>query len=187
MHIVKDRTIIIKMAVNTIKLALLLLVSMSSFTMSGQNGDDTTYRQQYEIEYQQRIKFQKINGHYIPKDVDDSMAELDKIVDMVGKAKFKAQPEEVAVRQIHFSFGRWMIVNWGFYEGSRLSHYLKELGVTYPDDMASVLMACYHRHLNSKPLGLEDLAKSYAEKRKKEVEERLLKGQIIESRTIPKN
>ena len=155
--------------------------------MSGQNSEDTTYQQRYEMEYQQRIKLQKIEGHYIPKDVDDAMAELDQIVDMVGKAKFKAQSEEIAVKQIHFSFGRWMIVNWGFYEGSRLSHYLRGMGVTYPDDMASVLMTCYHRHLNNRPLGLEDLAISYAEKRRKEVEARLLKGQIIESRSIPKN
>jgi hypothetical protein len=155
--------------------------------MGQKNSSDTTYLQQYEIEYDQRINLQKINGHYIPMDVADAMSELDKIVDMVGKAKFKTQSEEMAIKKIHFSFGRWMIVNWGFYEGSRLSHYLRGLGVTYPDDMASVLMACYHRHLNSKPLGLGDLAKIYAEKRKKEVEERLLKGQIIESRSTPKN
>jgi hypothetical protein len=171
----------------TLLFLVLLLVCFSSIAVSGQNAEDTTYAQRYEIEYQQRIKLQKINGRYIPKDVDDAIAELDKIVDMVGKAKFKAQSEEIAVRQIHFSFGRWMIVNWGFYEGSRLSHYLRGMGVTYPDDMASLLMTGFHRHLNNKPLGLEELAKGYAEKRRKEVEARLLKGQVIESRTIPKN
>lgn len=150
-------------------------------------AQDTTYQQLHEIEYAQRIALEKINGRYIPKDVDDAIKELDKLVDMVGKAKFKAQPEEMAVRKVHFSFGRWMILNWGFYEGSRLSHYLRGLGITYPDDMATALMTWYHRHLLARPLDIEDLAKLFSERRKKEISERLKKGQVIESKSVPKN
>ena len=163
---------------------LIVLISLISCHILAQ---DTSYQQQYEMEYQQRIKLEKINGRYIPKDLEDAMAQLDILVDAEGQAKFKAQPEEIAVRKIHFSFGKWMIVNWGFYEGSRLSHYLRSQGITYPDDMATTLMTCFHRHLNGKPLGFEQLAEEFAEKRKKEVIERLRQGTVIESKSAPKN
>ncbi len=171
----------------SMKRYFLLCVMALCGSLSVLQAQDTTYQQLYEMEYARRIRLEKINGRYIPKDVDDAMKELDKLVDQVGKSKFKSQPEDLAASKIHFSFGRWMIVNWGFYEGSRLSHYLKGLGVSYPDDMATTLMICYHRHLHGKELGLADLAKTFAEKRRKEVEGRLLQGQILESRSVPKN
>lgn len=167
-----------------LKKMLIVLISLISSHIFAQ---DTTYQEQYELEYQQRIKLQKINGRYIPKDLNDAMTRLDVLVDAEGQAKFKAQPEDIAVRRIHFSFGKWMIVNWGFYEGSRLSHYLRLQGITYPDDMATTLMTCFHRHLNGKPLEFEKLATEFAEKRRKEVEERLKQGRVIESKFIPKN
>lgn len=162
----------------------IFIVSTLSLPLSAQ---DTTYQQRYELEYAERISKSTINGRYIPKDLDEAMIELDKLVDLVGKAKFKAQAEDRAVRNIHFSFGKWMIVNWGFYEGSRLSHFLRGRGITHPDDMASTLMRCYHRHLNKRPLEFEALAIACAEKRKEDIEKRLRQGQIIETKTIPKN
>lgn len=147
-----------------------------------------SYKKEYESAYQSRISKTHLNGRYIPKDIEDAMVELDRLIDEPSKQKLKSVPEEIAVRRIHFTFGRWMILNWGFYEGSRLSHYLKSKGVTYPDDMASALIAWYHRKLNGKPLLIDELASSYAEKRKNEVRERLLKGEIIDSaQMIEKN
>jgi hypothetical protein len=115
------------------------------------------------------------------------MHELARLVDDISKNKFKSVSEHEAVKRLHFSFGRWIIVNWGFYEGSRLSHYLKQKGISYPDDMASVLMTCFHRTLNGVELGFEDMAKYYAEKRKKEMEERLLQGEILETVKVKKS
>jgi hypothetical protein len=149
-------------------------------------AQETSYEREYESEYQTRITKTHINGRYIPKDIEDAMIELDRLIDEPSKQKLKSVPEEVAVRRIHFTFGRWMILNWGFYEGSRLSHYLKSKGVTYPDDMASALIAWYHRKLNGKPLLIDKLASFYAEKRKNEVHERLLKGEIIDSAQVIK-
>ena len=160
---------------------------LGTVSISVLSQEDTSYQEKYEQAYQQRINQTHINGFYIPKDVEDAMNELDRIVDGHGKLRFKAQEEGTAVRKIHFSFGRWMIHNWGFYEGSRLSDNLKGLGITYPDDMASTLMSCYHRRLNDKPLELEALAEFYAEKRRKEVEERLKQGRILEVNKVEKN
>ncbi|NND05453.1 MAG: hypothetical protein HKN87_03650 [Saprospiraceae bacterium] len=148
---------------------------------------DISYEESFQQTYAHRIKQTHINGKYIPKDVEDAVARLNKIVDPHGQARFKAQPEEKAVRTIHFSFGRWMIFNWGFYEGSRLSHFLRSKGITYPDDMASTLMHCYHRRLNDKPLQLDSLANHFASLRQKEVETRLQKGEVLEKLTPVKN
>lgn len=172
-------------SMNKVLLSSILWMLTSSNLIIAQ---ETSYKQEYESEYQSRISRTHINGRYIPKDIEDAMIELDRLIDDQSKQKLKSVPEEVAVRRIHFTFGRWMILNWGFYEGSRLSHYLRSKGVTYPDDMASALIAWYHRKLNGKPLLVDELAGSYAEKRKKEVQERLLKGEIIDSaQVIQKN
>ena len=166
---------------------LFALIISILFVLTTHAQEDTSYQELYEQAYLQRIGQTHINGFYIPKDVDDAMSELDRIVDEHGKLRFKVQDEATAVRKIHFSFGRWMIHNWGFYEGSRLSHNLKGLGITYPDDMASTLMACYHRRLNEKPLEVKALADFYAEKRRQEVEKRLQQGQILEVNKVEKN
>ncbi len=149
--------------------------------------EDTTYQHKYALEYEQRIKKSHLNGKYIPKDVQDAMLRLDQIVDKHGQERFRTQPEDHAVRTIHFSFGRWMIVNWGFYEGSRLSHFLRSKGITYPDDMASTLMYCYHRKLNEEPMQLDSLASHYAKLRKMEVDARLLRGEVLETYPQEKN
>ncbi len=173
------------MYMNKVILTSLLWILTGSNLVVAQ---ETSYEREYESEYQTRITKTHINGRYIPKDIEDAMIELDRLIDEPSKQKLKSVPEEVAVRRIHFTFGRWMILNWGFYEGSRLSHYLKSKGVTYPDDMASALIAWYHRKLNGKPLLIDELASFYSERRKNEVHERLLKGEIIDgAQVIKKN
>ena len=175
----------IKVAKSRLFLLTLVLIS-TCVCLSAQDTNSTTFQQQYELEYAQRIKKTHINGRYIPKDLDEALQELDRIVESVGKAKFKAQPEEVAVKKVHFSFGKWIIVNWGFYEGSRLSHFLKSKGIAHPDDMASTLMICFHRYLNQRPLEFDALASDCEQRRKKEIINRLQRGQIIETRSVPK-
>ena len=168
------------------KLAFRVLILMVALPLIGflsiisVQAQDTSYAEKYQIEYQKRIRQTHLNGRYIPNDVQDAMVQLDQLVDEEGKSRFRSQPEENAVRMIHFTFGRWMIVNWGFYEGSRLSHFLRKKGISYPDDMASTLMYCYHRWLNEKPLQLDALADHFAEKREKEYRERLQEGRVLQ-------
>ena len=69
-----------------------------------------------EAEYQRRIKKEYLNRVYIPKDLADCFIQLNKLIDEESKAKFKRAPEEVVVRKLHFSLGRWMIHYWSFYQ-----------------------------------------------------------------------
>ena len=125
--------------------------------------------------YQANILKSRINGVYIPKDLEDAFEEFVHLSPEDAIASFKAADEDMVEEKLHFGIGRWMIVNWNFYEGSRLSHYLRELGVMHPDDMAGFLIRYFHRKLNGKDPDIKALAEHYAELRKKDLNK---KGKI---------
>ena len=110
-----------------------------------------------------------INGTYIPKDIEDAVIRLKDLSPLESVEKFKNAPEEGIDRKLHFGIGRWMIVNWYFYEGSRLEYYLRKTGLSHPDDMADFLIICFHRYLNGKEMEISKLAGQYSEKRRKEL------------------
>lgn len=133
---------------------------------------------EYEKQYERNIRKSRINGVYIPKDLNDAIEELIKLSPPESLNKFKTVSEDVVAQKLHFGLGRWMIVNWNFYDGSRLSHYLKSIGVGHPDDMADFLIVSLHRHLNDKDLKTEELA---AKIKKKNIEEVKKRRKVIDT------
>ena len=133
-------------------------------------------QEDYEAEvlrtYQENIKKEKINDVYIPKDIYDAFGILDRLSTREGRDRLIQGEEEIIRKTLVHGLGKWMIVNWNFYEGSRLSHHLKEFGVTLPDDMAEYLIISYYRYLKGLPLELEERGQLMHQKRKKEQEER---------------
>lgn len=131
---------------------------------------------EYKAEYAKRITMEMINGVYIPMDLDDAFSELNRLSDPKGIAEFKTAPEDSIRRNLHFGLGKWMIVNWGFEDGSRISHYLKQKGITLPDDMADFIILMWHRNLNAQPLKMEEeiaaIQKRMAEDQKKRDEDK---------------
>ena len=142
---------------------------------------------EFEKQYQEHIKKDKLNGVYIPKKLDEAMTELDKRISPESQAKVKTIPEDSVCLVMHNRLGQWIILNWGFYGGSRLSHYLRSAGITFPDDMADFLILAYHRRLNAKPIGIKELATEFREKRKKEFEEKKKQGKVIHEEVRKKN
>lgn len=138
-------------------------------------------------EYQERIKKDRIGGVYIPKNLDDAIAELDKKIEPASRIKIKALPEDSVCSELHFRLGQWMISGWSFYEGSRIAHYLKSAGVTYPDDMADFLLIAYHRRLNNIPVNIRDLATEFRNKRKKEHQDRIKNGTVVKETVRKRN
>ena len=136
-----------------------------------------------EAEYQKRIKKEYLDRVYIPKDLTDCFIQLNKLIDQESKVKFKSAPEEVVAQKLHFSLGRWMMVNWSFYQGSRLSAYLKDLGIHYPDDMARFIIISYHRNLNRKELKIKEQVEFYQAYRQKLLEEERAGGKVIYEET----
>ena len=129
--------------------------------------------------YTRRIQLEEIDGVYIPRDLNDAFAELKRLSSPASLQKFQSATEDVARAKLHFGLGRWMIVNWGFYEGSRLSHYLKLAGLEHPDDMARVILVCFHRHLNQRELRFEEEVAFYQVQREKERLERENRKEVI--------
>lgn len=164
----------------------MLLYGVLSSTLSAQEGPASS-ETEYQKQYQERIKKDKLDGVYIPKNLDDAMAQLDKLTTQESRNKFMTIPEDSVCQFVHTRLGQWMIMNWGFYGGSRLSHYLKSAGVTYPDDMADFLILAYHRKLNGKPVSIKELATRFRDKRKKERQEEVKQGKVIKEEKRKKN
>jgi hypothetical protein len=140
----------------------LLYLIHSCFAFS-QNTEEE-YLKEYEI----RIKQERINDVYIPKNVNDAMKELDRLTNDKEAEKLKTSSEDTIASKLHFNLGRWMQIHWGLEDGSRLSHYLKSKGVTFPDDMMDLLIRCWYRHIKKIPLNENDLIDKYIAKRREE-------------------
>jgi hypothetical protein len=160
---------------------LFLLVCFAVAEMQGQ--DPPSSKEEYEAAYKKRIQREILYGVYIPKDLTDAFIQLNQLIDEDSKKAFKNYPEEEAARQLFFSFGRWITHNWGFYGGSRLSHYLKELGIHHPEDMARFIIITYHRNLNRNSLNVKALVEQFQEARKQEAEEKRKDATILHEET----
>ncbi|MBT8189649.1 MAG: hypothetical protein KJO29_04420 [Bacteroidia bacterium] len=149
-------------------ISLFIILLFTGFSSSGQvlPSNEAEYDSIYAI----NIKLSKINGVYIPKDLFEAHQQLIKLTPKESLDKFKMAEEKEVCKKLHFGIGRWMIVNWNFYDGSRMSHYLKEKGVLHPDDMAQFILRTFHRNLNKLESDQENIIKELAEARKKEAE-----------------
>ena len=153
------------------KLLALLFLFPALLTMAQETLPPPNNEKEYEEQYQERIKKDRLYNVYIPKNLDDAMLQLDKAMTPESKVVMKAIPEDQVCKQLHGRLGQWIINNWGFYGGSRLSHYLRSAGITYPDDMADFLILAYHKRLNDKPVQIKETATLLKEMRKKAWEE----------------
>jgi len=148
-------------------------------------GDPPPKPESPEQAYQKRIRQESLYGVYIPKDLGDAFFQLNKLIDSDSRKKFLEANELEAARKLHFSLGRWITYNWGFYRGSRLSHYLRErYGLSYPDDMARFIIIAYHRSGNQLDLKLDELAEQFVKYRKAEWQKELLNSPVIQSEKI---
>jgi hypothetical protein len=164
---------------------VLLITLFSSFSFLALAQDDAappSSAEDIKRNYEWRVQQSKLNGQYIPKDLFDAFAELNKLTDADARAKFIALTENEAGRK--FSLGRWITVNWGLYEGSRLGQYLREAGVSHPEDQAVVIMVCWHRSLKKKDINFKQVKDVLVAKRKREREERLKQMPVIKEEVI---
>jgi hypothetical protein len=173
------------MLLRAISLVLISLAMISGHLEAQTNPEA---EREFDSLYAIRIELEEIDGVYIPEDLNDAFNELSRLSSDADIEKFREADEDVVRDKLHFGLGRWMIHNWGFYQGSRLSHYLKGLGLEHPDDMAKFLVVSYHRHLNDEPLRIEEQVAVYKEYRDRERLKREQEKEVIHSETrIKKN
>ena len=165
----------------------LLIALFTSTTLSAFSQDEATpasSANDIKEKYEWRIQQTKLAGQYIPKDIFDAFAELNRLTDADSRQKFASISENDAARKLYFSLGRWITTNWGLYEGSRLGHYLREAGISYPEDQALAIVVCWHRSLNKKDINFKQVKEILAAKRQREREERLSKMPVIKEEVI---
>lgn len=126
----------------------------------------------FNDKYERNIKKSRINGVYIPKDLLEAFEELKALSTSESIQKYKEADADLVVKRLHYGLGRWIILNWNLYEGSRIGHHLKTFGVSHPDDQAQFILYTFHNHLNNKDLDTENVAKKIIQRRKKELESR---------------
>jgi len=164
-------------------LILSMFISLSSYSQGeavfpkGEKG--------YEAQYQRNIKKSRINGVYIPANLEEAFKELDDLSPEQSKVKFTNAPEEIIAKKLHFGLGRWISVYWNFIEGSRYVEYLRQLGITDPDHMIQFTIVSYHRYKNNSPLNVEAQVEAYKILREEKRQELLNRRELIHQEKRP--
>lgn len=145
--------------------------------------------EEFKKQYELNIKKTRLDGVYIPADLEEAFEELQNLSTPEDIQKFKNGPENIVARKLHFGLGRWMAVNWKFYSGSRLSHLLKGKGLLSPDHMSQFMIIAFHRKLNNIPLEEDELILLLKEKRMDELSDQISRTKLLkeETRPIPKD
>ncbi len=110
-------------------------------------------------EFEPRKDVSSKTGYYIPHDLDDALAEVDRIFVSADERDAVMKGTEDDMIQYHFGLGMWMRNNWGLWGGSRLSEYFNGKGIHHPDDMSGIILDSYWRKLHGKPIDLEGQVK----------------------------
>lgn len=93
-------------------------------------------------------------GYYIPRDLDDALVELDRILPSHEKLLMRLGSEE-DMNRWHFGVGVWLRNNWGMWSGSRMSRFFNGLGIVQADDMSGIIFTSYWRSLHGIHVALE--------------------------------
>ncbi len=94
----------------------------------------------------------------IPTNLDECIQELEKSENIEG---FKNLAENDAIWIYHFNIGMYIRNEWGLWKGSELAKWFNNKDIYHADDMSSIIFASFHRHLNGKPIDLDEQVKYY--------------------------
>lgn len=100
----------------------------------------------------------EVPEYYIPKDLDDCFVELKRLLKRKEVKEIKDM-EEDDVSMLHHQLGRYLRNRWGLWGESCLSKWFNDKKIKHPDDMSSIVLTSFWRHLNSKPIELDEQIK----------------------------
>ena len=98
---------------------------------------------------------------YIPENMEECFEELNKILTNNEIKEFKTKKEEDTIVKYHNGLGRYIRNKWGLWNDSVLCNWFKNLGIYHADDMSSIIILSFWRHLNKKPICIDDQVKDY--------------------------
>lgn len=136
--------------------------------------------------YEWRLKQQYLYDTYIPANPSEAYVELEMKTPDQAIKKFAAYPEDSIRGRLQLTLGKWMAKNWQLHEGSRLSHYFSELGLSHPEDMVEVLILGFHRYVNGVEVMENELIIRLVERRKSQYfqSQKGVKREVISIDTI---
>lgn len=94
-------------------------------------------------EHQRRLTAKTIDGIYIPANLGEALAELDKLLPQVVREEMRTLPDREDMIEYHFGLGTALRNSWGLWGGSRLQKYFIDRGVSHPDSMSGVILDHY--------------------------------------------
>lgn len=162
----------------------IILMVLHYVALSGQSAAESA--RVADSTFKSNVVKSRIDGVYIPKNIEDAMLELDRLSPPESKVKYKEAEELVVAKKLHFGLGRWMSVNWSFVPGSRISKLLTDIGLIMEEEKINFMLRMYHRHLNGKPLMAIETAKEYIQKREDEYRKMMKEQHGIDSVVIRK-
>ena len=129
-----------------------IIIATLLFCVSSLAQDKVTHQSQY------RYLVDRINGIYIPKDIDEAIDTLDSILSAEDKQyATDSLSLEDFVASSHFGLGMWMRNNWGLWGGSRLQRYFNDRQVIHPDAMShEILKAFYKKKIKGMEYSVEE-------------------------------
>jgi hypothetical protein len=95
---------------------------------------------------------------YVPKDLEDSFVQLQKILtkDEIEKNR---SGSETDMGKYFLRLGAKTRNDWGLWWDSRLAEWFNSHGIHHADDMSGIILNSFWRHLNGKPIMLDDLGR----------------------------
>lgn len=104
---------------------------------------------------------------YVPRDLNDCIVYSERTLSPADIATLKGESED-DLAKYHFSFGMGLRNAWGLWRGSRLARWFNTQGIFHPDDMSGIILHSFWRHLNGKPIQLEEQVQVYQDHWKKQ-------------------
>jgi hypothetical protein len=100
------------------------------------------------------------NPANIPNNLDESFAELDRILPPATRLSMQ-QSDEQSMSGYHRGLGMALRNGWGLWKGSKLKQYFQAKGIQHPDNMSGIILKSYWHYLHHKPIQLENQVASY--------------------------
>jgi hypothetical protein len=97
---------------------------------------------------------------YIPKDLEDSFAQLESLLKQEEIEKIRSGTDDRMI-DYQFGLGLWMRNNWGLWSGSRLAKWFNGIGIHHPDDMSAIILTSFWRYLHGVPIKLDEQVRHY--------------------------
>lgn len=138
----------------------ILCITICLFLSAGNASAQAQEDQKYKVT--PSVDSASPNGIYIPKDLKDCFKELKAMLAPELIEEMRSGTEDDMI-EYHHGLGTWLRNNWGLWADSQLKKYFNGIGVHHPDDMSGIILTSFWRHLNNRPIQLEEQTKYYQE------------------------